>query len=336
MSVLKISLTAVVLAAISSSQLFACEACVSYSAPSSLEGDSGDWHMSFFSRYSVLDQRLDGSDTLADNGEEITSWYNIATLGYSLSPKVQLNLAVPILSRDFTKLDDGHFVSGSESGLGDMNLRASWTTILSKVDDTAQALTLTAGIKAPTGDTDRLDEGSDHEEEGHGSMGHDEVDSSQDAMDSGHHGSSAISGHDLTLGSGSWDVFAGIQWRHEQEAFSADAKILYYLRTEGDHGYQYSDDVFVTAHIGRALLSTDTGSLRGRVGLSGEFRDADEQYGEKIEHTDLDSIYGTATFTVSHNAWIAELGVDIPIYEHVADVTLVPEFRTRAAIGVQF
>jgi hypothetical protein len=327
MSVLKTTLMAVALCASISPRLSACEACANYAAPSTLGGDNDSWHMSFFSRYSVMDQRIDGTDTLSDNGEEIKSWYNIATLGYSVSPSVHLDVSLPILSRDFTQLEGGQLVSGSESGIGDLNLRANWTAHLNKGADSAQALTLIAGIKAPTGDTDRLDDGSGH---------HEEDESSHDTMGDGHHGASAISGHDLTLGSGSWDVIAGIDWQHEQEAYFTGIRALYYLRTEGDHDYQFSDDFFVTAHIGRILMTKDDCSLSGRIGLSGEFRDADEQNGEKIEHTDLESIYGTGTLTATHKAWIAELGVDIPIRQHVADVTLVPEFRTRAAIGVQF
>jgi len=333
----------------------ACETCAVYSPPELrkllLGEHNDDAKLNWFTRYSKLDQRINGTREEPNMGEEIDSFINQLSLEYALTPKLKAQISVPYLHRDFKRLQDGALVSDDESGVGDISVLGKFKICETEKSDRSLIVTLLAGLKTPTGDSDRLGE-TDHHEESAGAHGHGAEESaghgteeaaghgSEESAGHGHssagHAESAISGHDVALGSGSWDVFGGIKAEWASDNWLADLMAQYYLRTEGDFDYEFADDLYVSADVGRILVQKDEFAMSLRGGILGEFRDADEQNGVKIDHTKLDSWYAIVTAAAAWQAFTAEFGVDFALDQDSGAATLVPDERFRISAGVYF
>ena len=162
-----------------------------------------------FTRFATL--QLDGSEIANPTGQYLNSSITQLVAGYDVTSRFALQINVPLIYREFKRPEGFQIDRGTVSGLGDISLllktvlfhyaspaRRSFefqdknpVAIEHEPDFTVSAILLT-GIKFPTGDSSRL------EEEFH------EVDI-PGAPESGIHG------HDLTLGTGSYDGIFGEQ-----------------------------------------------------------------------------------------------------------------------------
>ncbi|MFT5125619.1 MAG: hypothetical protein ACI97B_004270 [Verrucomicrobiales bacterium] len=315
----------------------ACETCALYSPPGRsflLQQPSDEsFKLNLFTRYATLDNRLDGRHEMDNHGEEIESFIHQLSLGYVVSPKLKAQLSLPYLRRDFTFRDGDHLHHDDESGFGDLSVIGRYTLHESKRENGSLSVSLIGGLKTPTGDSDRLRsrhdhaEANTHMEEGHEEAAH-EVEASHDA--------SAISGHDVTLGSGSWDLIGGIKTEFSQNDWILDGMVQYYWRTEGDHDYTFADDLYLSAHAGRIVYRQQNTAIGLRVGILGELRDADTQGGIALQHTQLDAWYADLTATLAHGAFLGEAGVDLPLEQDSGATTLVPDARLRLSVGFFF
>jgi len=358
------------------------------------------WRFNFFTRHAELDQRIDGTRKSDNMGEELDSFIHQLSLSYAPSSRFSLHLNLPYYDREYTRLESGSLTRDKESGFGDLSAYVRLPVFRSSNRDRRFKVTAIVGVKAPTGNTDRLREDHDHgghsrssshdshdsdaghnshDEDTHMEGEHEDGDSHSDAEPSSHdhdehrthdadehsthsdeHSSSkemthsghmdtaaessghahsdesAIHAHQLALGSGSWDAIVGLRADYEQGLWFADAMALGYIRTEGDHDYHYADDLYLSSHVGRVLHRTPVSELRLRGGILGEFRDADEQGGVSIDHSEFTAYYAQGTLIYSAGALSGELGIDLPIEQESGAPSLVPESRIRASFGVNF
>jgi hypothetical protein len=151
-------------------------------------------------------------------------------IGYGINEWFAVQFYAPLIYRDFRRPEGFGIDEGTESGLGDISLLAKavvWhfasaayrefkiegknpIAIEHEPDCTASLIAL-AGIKLPTGDTSRLKE-EFHEMQIPGAP------------------ESAIHGHDLTLGTGSYDGIFGAQASLRYKNFFAEANGQFTLR----------------------------------------------------------------------------------------------------------
>jgi hypothetical protein len=337
----------IILVAMSAYQAAACETCALYSPPSQrflLNQDRKQpYKLNWFTRYSTLDTRLTGTRETDAHGEEIKSYINQLSLEYKVAPRLHAQLSLPILSRDFKAREGEHLQPDDESGPGDLSVIGKYILRETTLKEGHLTVTLVGGLKTPTGNTDRIgahhahDDEAAHETASEPDSG--EADHhTEEAGDAGEHahGTSAISEHDVTLGSGSWDPFGGVQAEYSRNNWSLDGMVQYYWRSEGDYDYTFADDLYISAHIGRILIRKNNVALGLRAGVLGEFRDADEQGGVAIEHTALDSWYVDLTATLAAGSFIGEAGVDLPLEQESGAATLVPDARFRLSAGIFF
>jgi len=332
---------------LAASPVAACETCALYSPPSQrflLKQDhESPYKLNWFTRYSTLDTRLNGARETDAHGEEIKSYINQLSLEYKAAPRLRAQLSLPILCRDFKAREGEHLQSDNESGPGDLSLIGKYTLHDAAMEEGQLTITLVGGLKTPTGNTDRIGVNHAHNDEAthEAASGHDSGEADHHTGETGGadehaHGTSAISGHDVTLGSGSWDLFGGVQAEYSRNNWSLDGMIQHYWRSEGDYDYTFADDLYISAHIGRILIQKNNVALGLRTGVLGEFRDADEQGGMAIEHTRLDSWYVDLTATLATGSFIGEAGVDLPLEQESGAATLVPDARFRLSAGIFF
>ena len=162
-----------------------------------------------FTRFATV--QVDGHEVANPTGQYENSSITQIVAGYQINSRFALQLNVPLIYREFKRPEGFKIDRGTVSGLGDVSLllktvlfhyaspaRRSFEfegknpiAIEHEPDFTASAVLLT-GIKFPTGDSSRLEE-EFHEIEIPGAP------------------ASGIHGHDLTLGTGSYDGIFGEQ-----------------------------------------------------------------------------------------------------------------------------
>ena len=283
--------------------------------------------------------RVDGSKVGNPTGQYLDSSNTQLVVGATFFENrfgVQLN--VPLIYRSYKRPEGFDIERGHVSGLGDVALLANWVVFkketsaqersLSKdgktsalaqsaVPDFSASVNLLAGIKFPTGDASRLaEEFSESETEG--------------APESGIHG------HDLALGTGSYDGIFGVQifLRHRAVFFQADAQFT--LRGDGRYSYHFANDLSWSSGPGVDILRRGADVLALQCVVSGESKDTDRFQGRVAEDTGVTSLYIGPRVLATWGRVNAEVAVDLPVLMHTTALQTTADYRIRAGFTVHF
>src|SRR5206468_1386334 len=136
---------------------------------------------------------------------------------------LQFNL--PVIYRSFKRPDSaGGIDRGTESGIGDVSLLGTFVPYRKVAENFTFNWSVLGGAKFPTGSSDRIKEELNEVEEPVGPP-------------------SGIHGHDLTLGTGSFDGIVGTaiftRWRRG----FLSANLQYAIRSKGDFDYRFANDL---------------------------------------------------------------------------------------------
>jgi hypothetical protein len=258
-------------------------------------------------------------------------------VGYSLNSRFALQVNVPLIYRSFERPEGFEIDRGTESGLGDVSLLGKFVLFHHqsggraslKFDDpknphfestepdfTASAL-LIGGVKFPTGNTDRIKEEFDEVE-------------IPGAPESGIHG------HDLTLGTGSYDAIVGGQTSLRYKLFFFQADTQFAWRGHGDHDYNFANDISWSGGPGYYFVRNPHTIVGLQLACSGEHKDTDRFRGEPAEDTGITSVFLGPRVLVSHGKLSGELAVEIPVSIDNTALQAVPDYRLRASFGLRF
>src|SRR5262249_3235960 len=91
-------------------------------------------------------------------GERLHSFNTQVFGGYNFTPNLAIQVIVPILARDYRRLEEQGIVDGNEAGFGDLSVIGSWTAYSGVTETTLTRLTLIGGLKLPSGNSHRLAE----------------------------------------------------------------------------------------------------------------------------------------------------------------------------------
>lgn len=321
-------------------QTFACDLCSIYNSVLSQNPQENTWRLSVAEQFtSFEDLQLDGHRVENEFNQHLHSSITQYVAEYSFSTDFAAQLSLPYINRRFRRIEEGESRSGVESGIGDMTLIAKYIPYLYKDDRSTFLVQAFAGLKLPTGETDRLrEEQEEHEEDGE----HEEHDDHERFVlrhGGEHHeeGLSAIHGHDLALGSGSFDFPLGLSFFAQHERIIFSANVQYSLRTEGDHDYEYADDLIYSAGPAYYLFATHPHTLAAGATLSGEHKPNDRSSnGEIHDDTAIDSLFlgPVLTYTFKDNL-SGELGLDLPLDIDNSSLQAVPSYRIHAGLSVR-
>jgi hypothetical protein len=260
--------------------------------------------------------------------------------GSLLDQRLGLQVNVPYIYREYARA--GHFFTdrGDEQGFGDMSLLASY--LLWRSDDGlpeavapgsgkgakavlpvaveprfSGAFSIKAGVKFPTGNSDRIGE---------------------ELTEHDHHGfaASAVHGHDLALGSGSWDGIVGAETFFRWDNLFFAANVQYLIRSEGDFDYRYANDLIWDFGPGVYFLRDGSRTVALQALVSGEDKGRDEFQGEEEEGTAVNFWFVGPRVTASWGAWSVRAGVDIPVSLDNDGVQAVPDYRVHASLTYRF
>src|SRR5438034_7777226 len=198
--------------------------------------------------------QFDDREVANPTGQRLDSSVTQFVIGYEINDHLAVQFNAPFIYRDFRRPEGFAIDEGNVSGLGDVSLMAKavlWrfaSTARREFDvqgknpvaiehesDCTCSIVALAGLKFPTGDSSRLEE-EFHEVEIPG------------APESGIHG------HDLTLGTGSYDGIFGAQSSLRYKNFFAEANGQFTLRGDGAHQYHFANDLIWSAGPGYYLV----------------------------------------------------------------------------------
>jgi hypothetical protein len=263
--------------------------------------------------------QFEGRKVPNETGQRLESSITQLFAGYTFfDQRFALQVNVPLIYRSFKRPEGFQIDRGTESGLGDVSLIGSFVAWRKESANVTGAWKLLGGVKFPTGSSSRLHEEL-HEIEVEGAP------------------ASGIHGHDLTLGTGSYDGIVGTSaYLRYKRAFFAGA-VQYSIRSTGDIGYRFANDLTWSFGPGVYLHSDDLYSVSLRASVSGEHKDVDTFRGEPAEDTGVTAWYvGPEISATWRDRLSAELGVDLPVSIRNTALQAVPDYKLRAAVVVRF
>jgi hypothetical protein len=219
---------------------------------------------------------------------------------------VQLNL--PVIYRDYRRTG----AHGSEAGIGDVSLIGNFRAYQYASEDFRFNWTALGGIKFPTGVTSQLNPANPDFSDG-------------------------IGGHDLTLGSGSYDGLVGTGFSTRWKKLFLNGEMQYSIRTAGAYDYQFANDWSWSGGPGFYLALEDDYTVAFQVAVSGESKGQDTENGVPTDDTALTIVYlgPQISFTWSDKL-SAHIGADLPVSIASTGDQLVPDYRIHAALTWRF
>src|SRR5437867_2996487 len=258
-----------------------------------------------FTRFATV--QIEGREVANPTGQYENSSITQLVAGYSINSRFGLQISVPLIYREFKRPGGFAVDRGTVSGLGDVSLllrtvlfhyaspgrrtfqfeEKTPVAIDLEPDFTVSAVLLT-GIKFPTGDSSRLEE-EFHEVEIPGTP------------------ESGIHGHDLTLGTGSYDGIFGEQTSLRYKNFFIETNVQFTLRGDGTHQYHFANDLVWSGGPGYYFVRQHDTIVGLQFEVSGEYKDVDRFRGKPAEDTGITSIFLGPRIVASRGRWSADI-----------------------------
>jgi hypothetical protein len=308
------------LAAACAQPVLACDLCALYSA-SQARGEIGAGAFAGvaeqFTHFGTV--QVDGRVVSDPSHQYLDSSISQLFAGYNFNERFGLQFNLPVIYRSFKRPDSaGGIEQGAESGIGDASLLGTFVPYRKRSEAYAFNWSLLGGVKFPTGSSDRIKEELNEVEDPVGPP-------------------SGIHGHDLTLGTGSFDgiVGTGVYGRWHKGFLAAS--VQYAIRSKGDFDYRFANDLTWSGGPGYILSLADEYTLSVQAVVSGEYKGKDTFAGLPAEDTGVTAVYlgPQINFTWGGNL-AAYLAADLPVSIENTSLQTVPDYRIRAGISWHF
>jgi hypothetical protein len=344
-----------------SQEAIACDVCALYTAVQVESPIKNAVRFGIAEQFTALDRiKEDGQYVENTANQFLKSSVTQMSGQYDPSASTSLQLVVPVVSRTWRRIEDGSAQRGSDAGIGDITMLAHYVPLNYAEGNVLARFRVFGGVELPTGDAHYLGEESapghhgEEEEEESSHDSHSDHDSHNESSheETGHHSFTqkhngevhdapvvnAIHGHDITLGSGSWDFPLGAGFFSQWDKYILASDVQYTIRTDGAFGYQFANDFAWSAAAGRYLYLEDDAQIALRARLSGQYKGYDTGKGG-IEYTDtaFNTVFlgPEVTALVTHK-WQAIVGYDLPVEVQNSDQQITPGYRIRAALSYRF
>jgi hypothetical protein len=296
-------------AAVCAQPVVACDLCAVYAATEA-QGGSGKGLFGGvaeqFTHFNTL--QADGHDAANTGNQYLNSSVSQVFAGYNFSDRIGTQFNLPIIYRAYGYQS----ARGSESGISDASLLGKCLLWKELTEQFTFNWTALGGVKFPTGGTGQL---NPHTPDF----------------------SPNIGGHDLTLGSGSYDGLVGTGFFARWNRVFLAGAMQYAIRTEGAYGYQFADDWSWFGGPGVYLLLGDEHTLSLQAVVSGESKRQDTMPGMAMDDTAITVVYLGPQINYTWSSKLSvQAAVDLPVSISASGEQLVPNYRVRAAVTWRF
>lgn len=319
----------------------ACELCGIYSSANAL-GQTGSGFLFIVSeQYIPYDvSQVNGQVVYPANPDYLYSSITHLIPTYNISSAFGLSLNVPLEYFDFKRTDLRYSLTappvlftekGTEFGLGDIALVGRFTAFRKQTMQYGLTLNLLGGVKFPTGDASRLDDevmqteifqsflppGTPHDPLGHSI--------------------SSVHQHMLALGSGSYDGVFGLTETAHWRRWFFNGQFQYYLRTEGEAGFQYGNELVISGGPGAFLLLNESFTLSLQINALYDAMARDELLGTTSDRTGLTAWFlGPLVSFTWGSSFNITAGLDVPLSISNNGFQSVPSYRVEGAVSFRF
>jgi hypothetical protein len=146
-----------------------------------------------------------------------------------------------------------------------------------------------------------------------------------------------IGGHDLTMGSGSYDGVLGTGFYVRWKRVFITGWMQYAVRSEGDFGYHFANDWTWLGGPGVYLLLGHEHTLALEAVVSGESKAQDTLSGVATDDTAVTSFFLGPQLNYTWSSRLsAMVGGDLPVSIVSSGEQVVPTYRVRAAVTWRF
>jgi hypothetical protein len=322
--------------------LYACDLCGCYTPQVEAMPQTDMPHLGLYA--AIAEQfthfgtvQLDGREIPNPTDQHLDSAITQIVAGYNFTSRFALQISVPLIYRSFRRPEGFSIDEGSVGGLGDVSLLAKTVlfhhdsgalrefsvadgknpvAIEHEPDFTVSVIAL-SGVKFPTGATARLKEEFNETEVPGAPV-------------------SGIHGHDLTLGTGSYDGIFGGQVSLRYKNFFAQADTQFTLRGEGAHQYRFANNLAWSGGAGYYLIRTRRTIVGCQCMVSGEHKDVDRFRDEPAEDTGITSVFLGPRVVVASGRISGEIAAEFPISIANTALQVVPDYRLRGGFAVSW
>lgn len=316
---------------------WACDFCSLYLASQSESGSSKGFYLGVseqYTRFGTL--QMDGQVVPNTINQYMNSSNTQLYFAYGINDHIGVQVNLPLIHRSFRRPFEGAIQNGSVTGIGDMSLLVKILPYRKMNDNFSFYWKILAGVKFPTGSSAYLQEEANEVSEMEAGEGHDTHDHEGEEVEGGLP-SSGIHGHDLALGSGSYDAIFGTSLYTRYHRFFATLDVQGFLRTPGSYDYRYANDVQWNAGPGAYLLLGDLQTLSIQARFGGEYKGLDTLGSATMPDTGLTSVYVGPDLQYTWKKYVsAGVGADFPLLLNNTSLQIVPDYRIRGAITGHF
>src|SRR5258706_2799514 len=232
----------------------ACELCAIYGASNARGESSGGFLFTVSEQFIAFrtpqfyDKKVESA-----NPDYLDSSITHLVPSYNFSPRFGVSLNVPLNYRNFRRTDARYSLTGppaiatqrgSELDLRDIALIGRGTVFQTTEMEWGVVVNVLGGVKFPTGNTahlkDEIEQGRIYEALLPPNTPHDPLG----------HSIGSVHLHDLSPGSGSYDGVAGLTLNTRWRRWFFNSQFHYYIRTEGESGFHYGDELMVSGGPG--------------------------------------------------------------------------------------
>ena len=304
----------------------ACELCAIYNAANALGQSSSGFFFSVAEQFvPYRTTQFQSTEVRVQNPSYLDSSLTHLVAGYNFSPSFGLNVNVPLGYFNFRRTDLRYSTAGppvfftekgTEFGLSDAALIGRVTVFEKSTMTYGLILNLLGGIKFPTGDSDRIK---------------DEVEQARifesllppgTPHDPLGHSISSVHQHELALGSGSYDGVFGLTANARYRRFFFNGQFQYYLRSRGESGFTFGDELMLSGGPGAFILLTHGCTVSLQANAVYDTLARDQLLGRVSNRTGL---------TVTAN-----LGVEVPLRISNNGFQSVPDYALHAGLSWRF
>jgi hypothetical protein len=294
----------------------ACDLCSFYSSARAQGDSTVGFHGGFaeqLTHFGTLQQ--DGKSVTNSANQRIDSSVSQFFFAYNVDETTSIQLNLPIIYRSYRTPTD----SGTVSGPGDVALIGKYAFYRSMTEDRNITLSTLAGFKLPTGSFAQLRSVLTEDDDSSGGT------------------PNAVGGHDLTLGTGSYDGILGLQgaFRWGRAILSAQTQLT--IRTIGAYSYQFADDLTFRVDPGYLLALEHDHTISLSWDISGETKGDDQLNGVSLDDTAITAVFtGPQLGATFGERFAASVGVELPLVNANSSLQLVADSRVRGSVVVQF
>jgi hypothetical protein len=281
--------------------------------------------------------QIDGDEVGNPADQHLDSSITQLVGGYSFNSRFAVQLNVPLIYRSFSRPEGFATNRGTESGLGDISLLGkvvlfhkeigarrelsfddpkSPRLVVHEPDCTCSGV-FVGGVKFPTGDSSRIKEEFNEVELPGAPV-------------------SGIHGHDLTLGTGSYDAIFGGQFSLRYKDFFLQQDLQFTLRGDGLHQYHFANDLSWSGGPGYYFVRNDHVIVGLQGVISGEHKDVDRFRGDAADDTGITSVSAGPRVLCSLGKISAEVTVEVPFLIDNTALQVVSDYRISGAFAIHF